>query len=360
MAAVRTLPVLTACQRCIKLKYNANGRVRSWHARSTCRGGVDRSSVQSSGSCSRRLLGLIRAENSDHSQAAYGPSARDRWLAASMYFWPVSEGIWRLAVVSARIVQYHTLDWLIWNNMHGHKIQLGNDQETLQAVTQGCWRLYQESAHFLQEILQFHVDGPSLLVKHEMVHTFNPSLNHLESVLAIIYMAGVSYFASAAHSQQCQNKPAKKRVTAEDCRQTNEGCWWFRRPQLVMAASSCALLLRLSLVSMQGASGLARDTYKFVAVSLTLASVCTGLAHIMQVAFGRFEEDGNMLLQLVQQASNIAWLHCALSLSDWALMLSMPYSWSAKVHVGITVLVTYILVRKLQHRTLDPNLFRQP
>ena len=34
----------------------------------------------------------------------------------------------RLAVVSARIVQYHTLDWLIWNNMHGHKIQLGNDQ----------------------------------------------------------------------------------------------------------------------------------------------------------------------------------------------------------------------------------------
>ena len=34
---------------------------------------------------------------------------------------------------------------------------------------------------------------------------------------------------------------------------------------------------------MQGASGLARDTYKFVAVSLTLASVCTGLAHIMQV-----------------------------------------------------------------------------
>ena len=38
-------------------------------------------------------------------------------------------------------------------------------QETLQAVTQGCERLYQESAHFLQEILQFHVDGPSLLGK---------------------------------------------------------------------------------------------------------------------------------------------------------------------------------------------------
>ena len=50
-----------------------------------------------------------------------------------------------------------------------------------------------------------------------------------------------------------------------------------------MGASSCGLLLRLSLVSMQGASGLASDTYKFVAVSLTLASVCTGLAQIMQV-----------------------------------------------------------------------------
>ena len=34
---------------------------------------------------------------------------------------------------------------------------------------------------------------------------------------------------------------------------------------------------------MQGASGLAKDTYKFVAVSLTLASVCTALAQVMQV-----------------------------------------------------------------------------
>ena len=54
-------------------------------------------------------------------------------------------------------------------------------------------------------------------------------------------------------------------------------------PQLVMGASACALMLRLSMVNMQGASGLARDTYKFVAVSLTLASVCTALAQITQV-----------------------------------------------------------------------------
>lgn len=53
-------------------------------------------------------------------------------------------------------------------------------------------------------------------------------------------------------------------------------------PQLVMGASACALMLRLSMVNMQGASGLARDTYQFVAVSLTLASVCTALAQISQ------------------------------------------------------------------------------
>lgn len=53
-------------------------------------------------------------------------------------------------------------------------------------------------------------------------------------------------------------------------------------PQLVMGASACALMLRLSMVNMQGASGLAQDTYKFVAVSLTLASVCTALAQISQ------------------------------------------------------------------------------
>lgn len=59
-------------------------------------------------------------------------------------------------------------------------------------------------------------------------------------------------------------------------------CMLFRMPQLVMGASTCALMLRLSMVNMQGASGLARDTYKFVAVSLTLASVCTALAQITQ------------------------------------------------------------------------------
>ena len=52
-----------------------------------------------------------------------------------------------------------------------------------------------------------------------------------------------------------------------------------------MGASACALMLRLSMVNMQCASGLARDTYKFVAVSLTLASVCTALAQITQACF---------------------------------------------------------------------------
>lgn len=50
-----------------------------------------------------------------------------------------------------------------------------------------------------------------------------------------------------------------------------------------MGASACALLLRLSLVNMQGASGLAQDTYKFAAISLTLATVCTGAAQASQV-----------------------------------------------------------------------------
>lgn len=59
------------------------------------------------------------------------------------------------------------------------------------------------------------------------------------------------------------------------------------------------------------------------------------------------------MLQLVQQAGNIAWLHCALSLSDWALMLSMPYSWAIKVQVGVTAAVTYALVCILRNNSWD-------
>ena len=42
-----------------------------------------------------------------------------------------------------------------------------------------------------------------------------------------------------------------------------EMIWCRRRPELLVAASSCALLLRLSLVSMQGASGLPKGTIEY-------------------------------------------------------------------------------------------------
>ncbi len=87
-----------------------------------------------------------------------------------------------------------------------------------------------------------------------------------------------------------------------------------RMPQLVMGASTCALLLRLSLVSMQGASGLATDTYKFVAVSLTLASVCTGLAQIMQVCIYLFAA-AVLLFSFVNAVvqRHHAWIMCRVS-----------------------------------------------
>lgn len=75
----------------------------------------------------------------------------------------------------------------------------------------------------------------------------------------------------------------------------------------------------------------------------------------MQVAFGKFEQDGHMLLQLVQQASNIAWLHCALSLSDWGLMLTMPCAWSVKMQVGVSAIVAYFMVICVKHQALDTN-----
>lgn len=75
----------------------------------------------------------------------------------------------------------------------------------------------------------------------------------------------------------------------------------------------------------------------------------------MQVIFGRFEEDGHGLRLLVQQASNIAWLHCALSLSDWVLMISMPSCLPAKLHVGITTAVTFALVQTLRHTAQNTN-----
>ena len=100
------------------------------------------------------LTATARAKKTDHCADA-GPSAYDRLLAASLYLWPICEGSWRhalavqaenagscslgcrkltqcsvhrLAVVFARIVQYHALNWLIWINMHSVEVTASNDQ----------------------------------------------------------------------------------------------------------------------------------------------------------------------------------------------------------------------------------------
>lgn len=304
------------------------------------------------------LIATARAKTRDHS-TEIGPSAYDRLLAASLYLWPICEGSWRLAVVFARIVRYHALNWLVWINLHSAEVTASNDQAAFRAITQTCLALYQEAAAFLKELLQLGADDPSFLVQHGKFQSLRPLGGHCDSFCSLIYMAAVSSLASAAYTQR-QRQQSRKQQNEVQGPEKQHRWSQFRMPQLVMGASTCALLLRLSLVSMQGASGLATDTYKFVAVSLTLASVCTGLSQIMQVTFGRFEEDGKGVLLLVQQASNIAWLHCALSLLDWALMLSLPYSGSAKLHVGATAAITFVLVQTLRHTASNTDwLFRQ-
>ncbi|KAL3148833.1 hypothetical protein ABBQ32_001711 [Trebouxia sp. C0010 RCD-2024] len=269
-----------------------------------------------------------------------------------MYCLPLYEGVWRLSVVCVRIAQYHTVNWLVWVNRHGQELRSGSDQATVHAVIHTCQLLCQELSTISQRLLQWGSEAPTIAVKHGKMQNFNVEPAHLDSLGSLAYMAIVSSLASAAFSRQCSQRRAKKQ---EAKRRSDTSSSSLRMPQLVMGASACALMLRLSLVNMQCASGLARDTYKFVAVSLTLASVCTALAQITQVAFGRFEHDGQMLQQLVQQASNIAWLHCALSLSDWGLMLTMPYAWSVKTQVGATAIVAFALVQCLKHKALDTS-----
>ena len=75
----------------------------------------------------------------------------------------------------------------------------------------------------------------------------------------------------------------------------------------------------------------------------------------MQVAFGTFDARNDIILQLVQQAGNIAWLNCALSLLEWFLMLSTPGVWPAKLHMGVIVVITNFLVLCIRHKALQTD-----
>lgn len=78
----------------------------------------------------------------------------------------------------------------------------------------------------------------------------------------------------------------------------------------------------------------------------------------MQVAFGSFDAKNEMIQQLVQQAANIAWLHCALAIVEWVLMLSVACAWSAKLQVGLVALATNALVLSIRHKALQSDWFQ--
>ncbi len=156
MAAVHILPSLTLWhQRHISSQYPPNGRVLLWWVTPRCKtaGVVKRHRHHIPRRCT---VAVARVDKSDHCAGSFGPSAWDRLLAASVYLWPICEGSWRydpplqapsvrakpepgfcgskltfcasrLAVVFARIVQYQTLDWLVWTNMGAH-YKSGDDQ----------------------------------------------------------------------------------------------------------------------------------------------------------------------------------------------------------------------------------------
>ena len=192
IAAVQNLTCLRTWPRQLtKVKAPRQERCCSWSLSSPLTG------TKRSNFCARvrqrqhRVHSSPKAAVSDQGPANCGPSIPERLIAASLYVWPVCEGAWRLvagfqswfasqtiaewfpegdaavrlAVVFARIVQYHTLDWMIWINMHAKdfKDQVRICSETDSKRTSTCLKLRCTSKSVAGSFADCHTRLPGAL-----------------------------------------------------------------------------------------------------------------------------------------------------------------------------------------------------
>eukprot|EP00803_Ostreobium_quekettii_P004117 evm.model.scf_281.2 EVM.evm.TU.scf_281.2 scf_281:23805-27202(+) len=277
-----------------------------------------------------------------------GPTSFERICAALMYVLPLSEGIYRLALVSVKYLKHCALEFCFWCNFQHHTVAMAlssrvateytkEDMVALQTLLQMSRRFYSWLAQWADQLLNLSVPSTNLqpttpLGSWASSMSTPDALWHQSFLYSMTIVAGLA--GHRLDKRWRRRKPEKSR--------------WFCKPELLSVGYFCTLLLRLSWVPLEGMSELSLGLYRLGATLLTLITTVGAATQVQRLLCGQPFKLQQMLEDMVEQATSVAHLHRTFLLLDWLLCLFSQLPLSTKCLSSFLLLVYWMAISALQ------------
>lgn len=274
-----------------------------------------------------------------------------------MFILPLSEGLYRLALVALDKCRRNALELLLWSRAQ---------RDTITAA------LADSSLPFSQYVMdELHACCNVMAwseVAYGQLNTAVLSLSQLSqapwaplasllpplpggavgrAVGALLTPEGMWSAACLAYmtAATLALAPGHQHQDGPGARTGLVGC-----PELVVVCHVCALLLRCSYAPLAGFSGVFDGVYRAAALLLTAATTFIALAALIKVLGGGGAGGvRNDMCEVLSAVRGVAAWHRRLVLGDWLLALAAPLTLSNKIELSLSFALYHTTINMLQH-----------
>ncbi|GMH42680.1 hypothetical protein BSKO_10599 [Bryopsis sp. KO-2023] len=293
--------------------------------------------------------------------SADAPTWFERTVAALMYVLPLSEGFYRLALVTVRFCKRHALEFLFWCHMQLRQVTVAlssraatdytrEDAVALETLMQMSRRIHTWFSEWFDQLLNLSAPlrpgrGDSTIVSWASSTFTTP-----EALWHLCWLSCMSVVAVLAGFRLHNRRVGKQQPNSTDSQEKPEGSGWklFRKPEVVTGSYFCALLMRVSWAPLQGMSDLSLELYCLGATLLTVITTVAGLAQVHKLLFGNLVKVSRCLEGMVEQVTGVAQLHRSLLLLDWVLCLFSSQVLETKCLRSLMLAVYWMTVTTLE------------
>lgn len=282
------------------------------------------------------------------------PTWFERTVSALMFVLPLSEGFYRLSLITVRFCKHHALEFLFWSHLQLRQVTLAlssravteytrEDAVALETLMQMSQRIHTWFSDWFDQLLKLSVPLQAGRGDATLGSWVASTFTSPEALWHLCWLSCMSVVAVVVGFRFQMGSPLKPKTELK----RGEG-GLFRKPELITASYFCALLMRVSWAPLQGMSDLSLELYYLGATMLTLITTVAGLTQVHKLMFGNLAKVSRCLEGMVEQVTNVAQLHRSLLLLDWILCLFSKQVLETKCLRSLLLLVYWMTVTTLE------------
>lgn len=293
------------------------------------------------------------------------PTWFERACSALMFVLPLSEGIYRLAIIMIRFCKRHALEFLFWCHLQLRQVSLAlssraatdytrEDVAALETLLQMSRRIHSWLSDWFEQLMSFSIPLRPGRSEAPVLNWASTTFSTPESLWHLAWLSGMSLLAAMAGFSGHKNESKSMNVDPN----TGNGRVWFRKPEVVGVSYFCAILMRVSWAPLQGMSNLSLELYSLGATLLTIVTTITALAQIHKLLFSNLAKISRCLEGMVEQVTSVAQLHRSLLMLDWIMCLFSNQVLEMKCLRSLMLAIYWVTVTTLENEV--SNGFQKP